>query len=268
MAHHRLLDAVELLAEFGYRGVAVTIDHHALPPDEPGTPDQLDRLRTQLQRHRMRTVIETGVRFLLDPNVKHEPTLVSPSGDARRRRVDFYRHTIDCAARLGADCVSIWSGVLRDGATRDEAVERLRHGLADVLGYADQQDVTLGFEPEPGMFIDTLARFEELLGAIDHPRLGLTLDVGHVHCQCEGSLGGQIRRWADRLVNVHLDDARRGRHEHLMLGEGEIDFTEVFAALTDARYAGGVYVELSRHSHIAPEAARRAMEYCRPWIEP
>ena len=30
-----LFDAVELLAEIGYRGVAITIDHHALSPKPP-----------------------------------------------------------------------------------------------------------------------------------------------------------------------------------------------------------------------------------------
>src|SRR5574340_740021 len=34
MAHHDLLDAVTLLSELGYRSVAITIDHGALPPNE------------------------------------------------------------------------------------------------------------------------------------------------------------------------------------------------------------------------------------------
>jgi sugar phosphate isomerase/epimerase len=197
--------------------------------------------------------------------VKHEPTLVSPSAAGRERRIRFYRHAIDCAARLGADCVSIWSGPVRDDADRCRATERLLVGLREVLQYADQRDVTIGFEPEPGMLVNTLARFGELRARLDHPRLGLTLDVGHVHCQREGPPGELIRRWADRLVNVHLDDARRDRHEHLMLGEGQIDFAGVFTALHDVGYDGGVYIELSRHSHVAPKAARQAIEFCRPW---
>jgi len=74
-------------------------------------------------------------------------------------------------------------------------------------------------------------------------------------------IAAQIRRWADRLVNVHLEDMRRGVHEHLMFGEGEIDFPPVLHALAEAGYRGGVHVELSRHSHQAPEAARQAFEY-------
>jgi sugar phosphate isomerase/epimerase len=56
---------------------------------------------------------------------------------------------------------------------------------------------------------------------------------------------------------------RHGVHDHLMFGEGEIDFGEVFAALTAIDYQGGVHVELSRHSHDAVETARRAMTFLR-----
>ena len=70
-----------------------------------------------------------------------------------------------------------------------------------------------------------------------------------------------IRRWAPRLVNVHIEDMRRGVHEHLMFGEGEIDFPPVLQALAEVGYTGGVYVELSRHSHEGPAAARRAFEF-------
>ena len=54
---------------------------------------------------------------------------------------------------------------------------------------------------------------------------------------------------------------RAGRHEHLMFGEGEIDFPPVLRTLAEVGYTGGVYVELSRHSHEGPAAARRAFEF-------
>ena len=107
LAHHDLFDAVELLADIGYRGVAITIDHNALPPGDCSTAEQIVRLRQRLEMLGMRSVIETGARFLLDPQKKHEPTLLS---EAPRRRIDFYKHAVDCAAELGSDCVSLWSG--------------------------------------------------------------------------------------------------------------------------------------------------------------
>lgn len=264
LAHHDLVDAVELLHDIGYGAVAVTIDHHALRPDSRQLRIQLASLRQLFDEFRIRSVVETGARYLLDPRRKHEPTLVSPDVEAQGRRVSFYKHAVNCAAMLGSDCISLWSGVLHDGASDREAMARLTPALEVVLHYAGLRGVAVGFEPEPGMFIDTMARFEQLLDALDDDSLRLTLDVGHLQCQGELPLADHIRRWAPRLVNVHLDDARRGAHEHLMLGEGEIDFPAVFDALHAAGYAGCVNVELSRHSHVGPEAARKAFEFLAP----
>jgi sugar phosphate isomerase/epimerase len=258
LAHHDLFDAVQLLAGIGYRGVAITIDHNALPPHGPHARQRTERLRRLLERLGMRSVIETGARFLLDPATKHEPTLLSAG---RRQRIEFYRYAIDCAAALQSDCVSLWSGVLRESLTREQAIDRLAEGLGEVLDYAAGQGVAIGFEPEPGMFIDTLRAFEELLTRIDAPNLRLTLDIGHLQCQGETPIPEAIRRWAPRLGNVHIVDMRTGTHEHLMFGEGEIDFPPILHVLTEVGYTGGLYVELSRHSHEGPEAARRAFEF-------
>ena len=258
LAHHELFDAVELLAEIGYRGVAITIDHNALPPYGKHTSQRIVRLRRRLERLDMRSVVETGARFLLDPRTKHEPTLLSEN---RRRRIDFYKYAVDCAAQLGSDCVSLWSGGKPESPSAAQTMDRLVEGLGEVVDYAERRGVPIGFEPEPGMFIDSMSAYEKLLARIDAPNLRLTLDVGHLHCQGETPIDAMIRRWAPRLVNVHIEDMRVGVHEHLMFGEGEIDFPPVLRALGQVGYTGGVYVELGRHSREGPEAARTAFHF-------
>ncbi len=79
--------------------------------------------------------------------------------------------------------------------------------------------MAVGFEPEPGMFIDSLECFEDLLYRLGDDRLGLTFDIGHLQCQGEVPIADRISRWADWLVNVHIEDMRAGVHEHLMFGE-------------------------------------------------
>src|SRR5437868_3747112 len=158
-AHHRLEDALAVLAGLGYEGVALTLDHHALNPFDPHLFEQLHRVRDLLRAYRLRAVVETGARFLLDARRKHQPTLLDPDPLMREYRREF------------------------------------------------------------------------------------------------------IRRWKDVLWNVHIEDMRRGVHEHLMFGEGEIDFGEVLRSLHENSYQGGVYVELSRHSHDAFETARKALAF-------
>lgn len=260
-AHHRLDDALTILAEQGYRSVAITLDHHALNPFDTDIHEQCRRVRERFDSLGLRCVVETGARFLLDPRRKHQPTLLSASEADAERRFDFLRRSIEIAQHLGADAVSFWSGT-PDTASSD-CMARLASACRRLCDEAEARGVPLAFEPEPGMFIDTMDRFSELYQRVDHPRFGLTLDVGHLHCQGELPIGSHIERWKDRLWNVHIEDMRRGVHDHLMFGEGEMDFPPIFDALRRIGYAGGVHVELSRHSHDAVETARRAIDFLR-----
>jgi len=265
-AHHDLGAALELLSEIGYRSVALTLDHALLNPYAEDPTGDIDRYRRLLSRLGLRSVIETGARFLLDPRTKHEPTLVSPRADQRARRVDFLCRSIDIAAALGSDCVSLWAGVLHDGASPATAWSRLTESLGPVLEHAERRGVVVGFEPEPGMVIDTLASFGRLKQHLPGDRLRLTLDVGHLHCQGELPISDWIAAFGSAIVNVHIEDMRAGVHEHLMFGQGEIDFPPVIAALAAAGYSGGLHVELSRHSHAAVDAARQAFAFLAPLV--
>ena len=266
-AHHRLEDALTVLAELGYRGVALTLDHNALNPFEPDLVGRTAELRRLLQRLNLRCVIETGARFLLDPRRKHQPTLISPDPAGRQRRLDFLRRAVDMAVELGSDAVSFWSGSATDDVPGAELMPRLVDGCRRLCDYAGEKGVRLAFEPEPGMFVDTMARFAELHARVNDPHFGLTIDVGHLHCQGETPVADHLRAWRDWLWNVHVEDMRRGVHDHLMFGEGEMDFPPILRALEGVGYAGGVFVELSRHSHDAVETARRALAFLRTWAE-
>ena len=266
-AHHRLEDAVTILAELGYRSVALTIDYHALNPYE-GDPTQTFRVAKLLHQHEMRCVIETGARYLLDVRRKHQPTLLDDTESGRQTRFAFLTHAVDLARTLGADAVSFWSGRSPGSAADDVLLDRLADSCRRLCDYAAERRVRLAFEPEPGMFIDTMERFAELHERVAHATFGLTLDIGHLHCQGEVPIAEHIRRWKDWLWNIHIEDMRRGVHDHLMFGEGEIDYREVMAALGEMEYAGGVHVELSRHSHDAVETARRALKFLQATVLP
>lgn len=263
-AHHRLEDAAEIIAEIGYRALAVTVERDLLDPDDPTTTAAAaTRLSAIKARTGLSLTIETGARFILDPRRKHQPTLISVDPAARARRVAFLHQCIDLAAAVQAESVSLWSGAPDDRAADSDLFDRLHQSLAAVLRHAECNNVRLSFEPEPGMFIDTMARFARLRELLPHQLLGLTLDIGHVICLRDGDVAEHGRRWKHLLWNLHIEDMRCGVHEHLMFGEGDVDFPVTFAALRAANYTGPVHVELSRHSHNAVEAARQSFEFLR-----
>ena len=74
------------------------------------------------------------------------------------------------AADLGAEAVSFWSGSLPVGTDADTGWRRLTTGVAQVLGAAEPLGVTCAFEPEPGVFVDTLDAALELRRRLSYPR--------------------------------------------------------------------------------------------------
>jgi sugar phosphate isomerase/epimerase len=264
LADHRLDDGLAFLADCGYQGVAITLDHHHLDPFGDGLSGQVRRLRRRLDQLGLAVVIETGARFLLDPRAKHQPTLVSAEADGRRRRLDLLRRAVAVGSDLGAEAVSFWSGTAPPGSPFGVSWRYLADGCAVLVGEAERAGARLGLEPEPGMLLDRVGLYERLWDDLGRPpALGLTVDVGHLLCGEPEPPGETIRRAGPRIVNVQIEDMRTGVHSHLDFGEGDVDFPAVLGALAGTGYAGLVSVELPRHSHCAHETVPRAIRFLR-----
>ncbi|TVV76319.1 sugar phosphate isomerase/epimerase family protein [Sphingomonas solaris] len=251
-ANHRLDDALRLIADNGYDGVALTLDHHHLDPFADGWERETARVHALLDRLGLGSVIETGARYLLDPAAKHEPTLVHPAVEGRARRVDFLCRAIDIAASLGSETVSFWAGVPQPAVDRAVALRWLDDGLARVLDHAARCGVDASFEPEPGMLIETVADYDWLVAR--HPGLRLALDTGHCLVTQDIDPAEAVRRYAARLGTVAIEDMRRGDHTHLPFGQGDMDIPAVLAALEGIGFTRLVCVELSRESPRAHQA--------------
>lgn len=262
-AHHRLLDALEVIAELGYRSVGITLDVHHLDPYGAGFADECRRVAARCRALDLEPVIETGARFLLDPRRKHRPTLLSRDPAERAVRVAFLGRAIDAAVAVGARVVSLWSGspdAEDDGAVGELDV-RLADALRGVCARAAAAGVVIGFEPEPGMYIEDMAGFARLRALVDHPALQLTLDVGHAHITEPDGAEAAVRAWREAIVNVQVEGMRRPVHDHLVPWEGDLDVRAVMRVLGEVGYAGPATLELSRHSHDAVRVARRAHEF-------
>ncbi len=260
-AHHRLDDALHVIAELGYRAVALTPDANHLPPDHTSDA-QLRATRALLERLDLAVVVETGARYVLDPRRKQRPTLIEADAEGRARRLAFLERCARIVVALGGDTISLWSGIPVD-MDREVAWSHLAAGVQQLHERVTPLGVRIAFEPEPGMLVNSLADWERLRDATSIPDFGLALDVGHVPCTESVSAGDAIRRYASAIRTLHLDDSRNGVHEHLQIGDGSLDWPDIMRALRDVGFTGIASVELSRHSHAAPEAARVAIQRLR-----
>ena len=263
-AHHRIEDAIRLIKDAGYDGVALTLDIHHLDPFAENWVIEADRIASILARLELGSVIETGARFLLDPSAKHEPTLVTADAAGRARRVGFLKRAIEIGKILDSEAVSFWAGVPKPGVNRDEARGWLVEGLREVADFAAEKGVVAALEPEPGMLIETLDDF----AALDLPGLSLALDTGHCLVTQERDPADAVREFAPRIGTVAIEDMKRGEHIHLPFGEGDMDVPAVLDALDAIDFKKLVCVELSRDSHRADLMVAQALEYLRTCRRP
>lgn len=258
-ANQRLDDAIELIAEAGYQGVALTLDIHHLDPFAEAWIQEAQRVSSRLQRLGLGSVIETGARFLLDPKAKHEPTLVSGDAAGRARRIGFLKRAVDIAAILHSEAVSFWAGVPKAGIDRAEARHWLVEGLNEIVAYAQEQGIVACLEPEPGMLVETLDDYAGL--GLDGLRLAL--DTGHCLVTGEREPAAAVAEFAERLGTVAIEDMKRGEHVHLPFGQGDMDVAGVLDALDAIGFRKLVCVELSRESHRADVMIPQALAYLR-----
>ncbi len=261
LAHHRLDDGLALLADTGYAGVALTLDVHHLDPLADDAPAQAERVRARCDALGLGVVVETGARFLLDPRVKHEPTLVTADPEGRARRLAYLRRACDLAEVLGAEAVSLWAGVPREGVDRDEAWGWVVDGLRALLDTHGGAAYAIAVEPEPGMLVEDCDDWARLHAEV--PGLRLALDTGH--CVVSGAYEPHeaVRAFGEHLGTVAVEGMRRGVHDHLQLDEGDVDLPAVLAALRDVGWDRLVTLELSRDSHRAHESVPRSIALLR-----
>jgi D-psicose/D-tagatose/L-ribulose 3-epimerase len=256
-ANHRLDDALGLIADAGYDGVALTLDIHHLDPFAPDFPEARRRFAKRLRELNLGCVVETGARFLLDPRAKHEPTLLTADPAGRARRIDFLTRALDVAADTGADAMSFWAGIPKPGVTHADAHAWLRDGAEQIARRAEILGTTAAIEPEPGMLIETADDW----AALKIPNLRLALDTGHCLVTGERDPAAAVRHFAAHLGTVSIEDMKRGIHIHLPFGEGDMDIPSILTALNDINFDRLVCVELSRESHRADWSIPASLAY-------
>ncbi|MHB1155302.1 MAG: sugar phosphate isomerase/epimerase family protein [Phycisphaerales bacterium] len=259
--------AVRAIAAIGYRGVEIMADSpHLLPhawSDEQTR--ELAKLITGLGLAVSNVNAFTGFGLSLpgaDGNT-YAPTWVDPSPARRQQRIDHTRRALELAAILGSPAVSIQPGGPYVNRDRDELDGLFAQGITACLDTARAANVRIAIEPEPGLLIERADQFDHFKHAhfADEPLVMMNCDTGHHFCVREDP-AGVIRDYADVITHVHLEDISAERvHQHLVPGDGVMDFPAIFKALDDINFRGFVTVELYPYTSTAEQVARRAYDH-------
>ncbi len=160
--------------------------------------------------------------------------------------IDYLRTCIEIAEEAGSPTLvgPFYSAVGRCWRATPEERERDLEGLSDILRDLGERSavhgVSLGIEPLNRFetsFLNTTRQAIELVERVDHPAVGLSLDLFHAGIE-EKSPGDALREAGDRLLHLQVAENDRGTP-----GTGHLPWTDIAAALREIGYDGKVVIE-------------------------
>jgi len=206
------LDAIDVVDKAGYPGIELSFHRDQFNPFEI-TDEYLATIKKRFETVGLKPACVATASHFFTPSRPHEPSLMSPDLAGRKRRIDLVKRGIEIARKLGISLVTFGSGFIRDEHLMDPSVQPwdlLIDSIHQCLkAIRDDEDITLLIEPEPGMFIETVAQGLSLVEKVNFPRFRLHLDLCHMYCS-EHDYVSALALAAPHTRYLHVSDTRLG----------------------------------------------------------
>jgi myo-inositol catabolism protein IolH len=239
-----LLDLPALVAELGYEWIELSPREDFTPFfDHPRVDDAtVKRFRTSLAD------AGVGVSSML-PLYRWS----GPGEDDRQAAVRYWKRAIEIASLLGVDTMnSEFNGNPRQA----DACERMFwRSMEELLPVFEKEGIRLVLEPHPDDWEEDGKRAVDLIKGINSTLVSFLYCAPHTFHQ-GNDCAGIMEKAGDLLTMVHVADtfdhtgssglryivnppgSQVTVHQHLDIGQGEVDFDEFFASLEKVGFDG------------------------------
>ncbi len=219
------------------------------------------------------------------------PNALSPDAQEARTAVGHIKKVIQAAAMLGVGLMNTFIG--RDPRrTVDENWPAVRKVWGPLVQFAEEHRVRIGIENCPMLFTKdewpggkNLAHcpavWRRLFQEFPSDYLGLNYDPSHLVWQHIDHVA-PVREFGPRIFHMHAKDARIDRHRlnevgilatpleyhrPKLPGLGDVNWGQLFSALTDAGYTGPVCIEVEDRAYEGSlESRKRALRQSRDYL--
>jgi len=175
------------------------------------------------------------------------------SGDPEvvARSMKAMRTSLGNAKLWGADTVLLVPAVVNPQTSYEDAYKRSQARIRELIPLAAEYKVVIAVEEVWNKFLLSPLEFARYVDEFKSPWVKAYFDVGNVVLW--GYPQDWIRTLGKRIVKLHLKDfkfqqnreTRKREAEFVNLGDGEIDWAAIHAALNEIGYKGSATVELS-----------------------
>jgi len=173
------------------------------------------------------------------------------------------RREIDFSHQLGAEILvlhPVCFGLVED-ADRPDWPEIVR-----LLDYAAKFGVRLAMENVK----DSMWALDRILDEVgDDPKetnLGVCIDIGHASQSQDAGrhpVTNYLERYVGQLVHLHVHDTKGESRNHLIPGEGTIDWPDVLGVVESLGFSGAAILEMKQPGIPPHEALRTGVKFLR-----
>ena len=213
---------MSILAESDYDGVELCLEHPELDPD---TTDKwsISKIKEFLRNTDLEA---SAVSFHGKKSIWNEK---------KRKCIEGMR----MARELNVD-------VFISGSILSKSPEKFTEMCLfseEMCSVAEKLGIDFAIEPEPDTLINGSREMISLKNEVQSDRLKINLDIGHSYLT-EDDVYHDIIRWGDDIVHTHIEDIKGKTHQHLLPGDGDLNFRKIISVLDKINYRGFLTLDL------------------------
>lgn len=156
-----------------------------------------------------------------------------PDADARKQHVALVKQWLEHSERLGSPCLRVFAGPVPEGTHEHTAREWVEAGLVECADYGASLGVMVALENHGGLTA-TAAQTLRILRDVNHPWLGLNLDLGNFRQDPYR----EIEDCAPDAITTHAKVSSNGPE-----GRFPVDYARANQILRHAGYRGYISIE-------------------------
>ena len=233
-----LKEAIKRTASFGYQGVEIWGGRpHAYFEDM--TEGCISEIKVEIE--------DCGltVSNFIPAQFRYPTNLAAYDETIRKNSVEYIKRNIEIAEKFNAPYVSLCPGFSMYGESVGKAWDCMIRSFSELLDYSKDMTVKLILEPGNRAETDLVVTVDDGLRAIGQLdfRMGILPDTGHLFINRE-PMSYIVEKVRGLVCHYHIDDNMGISDDHLVPGEGRINYDTFIKSLNQSAYEGYLAVEL------------------------
>lgn len=184
--------------------------------------------------------------------------------------LEYFKLTLEMAKEIGSEYCMLACNHPGYGRNKEEVKELFVENMRILSEHAEKIGQTIILEPVTpyeGTIITTSDDVRWALDQVNSPRFKCMLDLA-----CPLTCGEPMRSYFEKMgtdvKHIHFIDAERNSEDHLIPGDGEMDFPRIVSYLEEIGYDGYLSLELfSRYANEPDFSAERGYQAIRSLLD-